>query len=304
MDISIVIVSWNTADMLASCLTSIFQNQGSVDIEVIVVDNSSIDGSPQMVRMKFPQVRLIESQKNLGFASGNNLGIRQSKGRYLLLLNPDTLIKPEALAILLDFMDTHSDVGGAGARLLNPDGSLQYSCSPVPSLSREFLRMFRLPGIRSDGYYSMEAWGVKQPRAVDVLLGACLMVRREALDQVGLLDEQYFMYSEEVDLCSRLRRFSWNLFWVPQAEVIHFGGQSTRQASADMFMRLYESKLRYFRKNYGQIHALAYKLLLMASSLIRLLLVPFIWLENSERRRVHMDQAVNYQRLIMKLPSM
>jgi hypothetical protein len=304
MKLSIIIVNWNTRDLLEQCLTSIDRSSGELGIEVIVVDNASIDGSARMVQDRFPQMRVIQNAENVGFATANNQGIRRSVGTYILLLNSDTLVKPGALQYLLEFMDNHVEAGAASARLLNADGSLQYSCSPAPTLVREFLRMFHLPGIRADGYYSMGEWSVYQPRAVDVLLGACMLIRREALDQVGLLDEQYFMYSEEVDLCSRLRRSGWSLYWVPRAEVIHFGGQSTRQASADMFIRLYESKLIYFRKNYGRIHALAYKLLLMISSLVRILLVPFVWLEDSQRRQTHLALAMNYRRLLMKLLSM
>jgi N-acetylglucosaminyl-diphospho-decaprenol L-rhamnosyltransferase len=303
-DLSIVIVNWNTRDLLAQCLDSIYQSGNEPVIELIVVDNASSDGSQGMILERFPQTRLIQNPTNVGFARANNQGILQSRGRYVLLLNSDTLVRSGALQSLLEFMDNHVEAGAASARLLNADGSLQYSCSPAPTLTSEFLRMFHLPGIRADGYYSMDEWDVNQPRSVDVLLGACMLIRREALDQVGLLDEQYFMYSEEVDLCSRLRSSGWRLYWVPTAEVVHFGGQSTRQASADMFLRLYESKLIYFRKNYGRIHALAYKMLLMISSLVRILLVPLVWLEDSQRRRVHLTTAMNYHRLLMKLPSL
>ena len=304
VDLSIIIVNWNTRDFLAQCLDSIYQSKNEAVIELIVVDNASSDGSPDLVHERFPQVRLIQNQTNVGFARANNQGILQSLGRYILLLNSDTLVRPGALQCLLEFMDNNYEAGAASARLLNADGSLQYSCSPAPTLTSEFLRMFHLPGIRPDGYYSMDQWNLYQPRSVDILLGACMLIRREALDQVGLLDEQYFMYSEEVDLCSRLQSAGWKLYWIPTAEVVHFGGQSTRQVSADMFMRLYESKVRYIRKNYGRIHALAYKLLLMISSLVRIMLVPFVWLEDSQHRRTHLDKAMNYQRLLMKLPSL
>jgi GT2 family glycosyltransferase len=302
--LSIIIVNWNTRDVLGQCLGSIFQTIKKEGCEVIVVDNASTDGSPEMVQNHFPQVQLIENSWNVGFARANNQGIRQSTGHYVLLLNSDTIVIPGVLQSLLEFMDTHAEAGCVGARLLNPDTSLQYSCSPAPTLSSEFRRMLHLPGMRSDGYYPMDRWDLRQPHQVDVILGACMLLRKVTLDQVGLMDEAYFMYSEEVDLCYRIRRAGWQIYWIPQAQAIHYGGQSTQQASAEMFLRLYASKLTYFRKNHGQLSAVSYKLLLVTSSLIRLLLVPLVWFESPQRRLSHLAQAGNYQRLLVNLPTM
>jgi GT2 family glycosyltransferase len=304
MQLSIIIVNWNTRDLLDQCLASVDQTAGELGIELIVVDNASNDGSSQMVRDQYPKVKLVQNHENSGFARANNQGISESTGMYILLLNSDTVVKPGALQNLLEFMDVHPEAGAASACLLNADGSLQYSCSPAPSLSREVQRMLHFPGVRPDGYYPMGGWDRSQPREVEAILGACMLLRREVLSQVGLMDEDYFMYSEEVDLCYRIRQAGWRIYWVPQSQVIHFGGQSTRQASSEMFLRLYESKLIYFRKNYGPLNALAYKLLLMVSSLVRLSLVPLIWLEKPQKRRIHLALASNYQRLLINLPTL
>ena len=304
MDLSVVIVNWNTRELLAQCLESIFGARPEQDIEVFVIDNASSDSSSDMVRERFPQVRLIENDQNVGFARANNQAIRSSDGRYVLLLNSDTSVNPGAFDALVGFMDSYPQAGASGARLLNLDSSLQYSCSPAPSLGGEFKRLFHLPGVRSDGYYPMHTWDQSRARQVDVILGACLMLRHQALDQVGLLDEDYFMYSEEVDLCHRIKAAGWELYWVPQAQVVHLGGQSTRQVSEAMFLHLYQAKLIYFRKQHGRVQAFLYKILIMAAALSRLILTPLAWLQKPPERQAILSLAGNYQRLLLHLPGM
>jgi len=304
MNLSIIIVSWNTRALLARCLESIFAYPPGHWYEVIVVDNASSDGSPEMVRKGFAQTRLIENHENIGFARANNLGILQCQGQAIMLLNPDTEIKPGAFQAILQFLDDHPKTGAAGPRILNPDGSLQFSCSPTPTLFRETLRLFHLPGMRPDGYYPMDRWDQTTPRRADILMGACMVIRREALDQAGLLDEDYFMYSEEVDLCSRLGMNGWELYWVPTGQVVHYGGQSTQQVAQEMFLRLYESKLNYFRKHRGSLATLTYKLVLVLAAFLRLSLIPFALLESPARRSNHLRLADNYRRLLAALPGL
>jgi len=302
--LSIIIVNWNTRDLLAQCLRSVYANSPDGEFEVWVVDNASTDGSVQMVRERFPQVRLIENVENVGFARANNQAIRESTGRYVLLLNPDTEVKPGALETLMQFMDAHPEAGAAGARLLNPDGTLQPSCHPFPTLGREAWRLFHLDALRLYARYEMARWDLETPRPVDVVQGACVILQRKALDQVGLLDENYFIYTEEVDLCYRLHRGGWHIYWVPQATVVHYGGQSTQQMPAEMFLRLYESKLFYFRKHHGRQAACAYKLILLAAAMARLLLSPLTWLERSPQRQRHLALAGYYRRLVWALREM
>ena len=304
MNLSIIIVNWNTREMLSECLKSIYARPPSGEFEVWVVDNASADGSSAMVRERYPQVKLIENPSNSGFAYANNLALRQASGRYLLLLNSDTFVKPNALEALRQFMEDHPEAGACGSRLLNPDGSLQVSCYVHPTLKNEFLRMFHLDGIFPQSRYRMNEWATDQAREVEVIQGACLLLRRESLEQVGLLDEQFFMYSEDYDLCYRLRKGNWKLYWVPWSEVVHFGGQSTKQVAAEMFLHLYRSKMICMRKHYGRLAAILYKLILIFSAVFRLIVTPLTWLERAQVRQQHQVLAENYCRLLMALPTM
>ena len=300
MRASIIIVNWNTRELVSQCLASIYAHPPASTFEVVVVDNASSDGSVAMIRDTFPQVTLLVNDDNAGFAGANNRGIRHSRGATVLLLNSDTEVRAGALETLLQFMEANPQAGGAGARLLNPDGSLQHSCSPMPTLLREGMHLFHLD---IQERRAMRAWDVAAPRPVDVLLGACLLIRREAIEQIGLMDEGYFMYSEEVDYCRRLQDAGWILYWVPQAEVVHYGGQSTRQAATEMFLRLYAAKLRYFRKHDGRRAGQMYKLILVAAALFRLLLLPLALLAPKPKREEQVSLAQRYWKLVKALPA-
>jgi GT2 family glycosyltransferase len=304
MVLSIVIVSWNTRGLLQSCLSSIYENSFTGESEVWVVDNASDDDSVQMIKDQFPQVHIIENQQNVGFAHGNNQAIRKSIGKYVMLLNPDTEIKPGALDSLVGFLEENPQAGAAGAKLISPNGGLQYSCHPDLTLSRELWRLFHLDKLHTYGTYNMQQWDMTTPRQVDVLQGAALVLRNEALKQVGLLDEDFFMYTEEVDLCYRLRKAGWTLHWVPDAEVLHYGGQSTKLVAEKMFLTLYESRLKFFRKHHGLPAARGYKIVLTAAALTRVGLVPFSLLISPSTRDRNRQLASRYSRLLAALPKM
>ncbi len=304
MDLSVIIVSWNTCQVLRECLESVQRQRSSASIDVWVVDNASKDGSAEMVRETFPAVHLIENSENVGFARANNAAVAASSGRYVLLLNSDTVVLPGAFDALIDFLDAHPEAGAAGAHTLNPDGSLQVSTYPSPTLARELWFLLHLDRLRPYGAYDMAQWSSDQPRPVDAVLGACLIVRRATLDQVGALDPAYFMYSEEIDLCYRIRRAGWRIYWVPQAKIVHYGGQSTRQVAASMFIQLYRSKVLFFRKNQGRWAAVVYKLVLLAVTIPRLVLTPLAWLEPREKREPHLTLANHYWSLLWALPSL
>jgi GT2 family glycosyltransferase len=292
--VSIVIVSWNTRDLLAKCLATLRAVPGSPTLvdglpaDVVVVDNASRDGSPEMVRERFPWVRLIANRDNLGFARANNQVLPGCRKPYVLLLNPDTEVAPGAIRTLVEFLESQPDAGAAGARLLDPDGRLQESCHPEPTLGRELWSLLHLDGLVPWARYCMSEWSPNVPRQVEVVQGACLLLRRAALDDVGPLDEQYFMYSEEVDLCRRLRLNGWRIFWVPRAAVVHYSGQSTRQMATAMFVRLYQGKILYFRKHSGARAARIYKLILLIAALARLAVGPLVLAERSPRRELRM----------------
>jgi N-acetylglucosaminyl-diphospho-decaprenol L-rhamnosyltransferase len=293
--IGVVIVSYNTRELLRACLESL--RGCTLPLRVVVVDSASLDGSAALVRSAFPEVGLVESPRNLGFAAGNNLGLRflldhrppttdqrpttNDEGQedketrrqgdkeidlapsayrlapdYILFLNPDTIVHPDAIEGLVAFVEAHPRVGAAGPRLLNPDGSVQAAAFRFPTLMMTLLDLFppgqalpgRLYGSWWNGRYPQERGCAPFP--IDHPLGACILTRRRVLEQVGGMDEQFFMYAEEVDWCYRVRRAGWAIWQVPQARVTHVGGAATRQSRTPMLVALYESRLRFFHKHY------------------------------------------------------
>lgn len=310
IDLSVVIVSWNTCRLLDECLASVQQelaHQGekmNLIAEVFVVDNGSTDGSVEMVRTRYPGVVLIANHHNPGFAGANNQALTLACGRYSLLLNPDTVVLADGFGALVRFMDAQPHAGAAGSRLLNADRTLQTSCSPAPTLARELWRMFHLDWLHPYGEYDMRRWPPTQPRRVDIVQGAAMLVRRSTQEQVGLLDASYFMYSEEVDWCTRIKRAGWKIYWVPSSQIVHFGGQSARQVADAMFLQLYRGKIQYFHKHWGRAATLAYKLVLALATLARLAVTPLIWLEPAGRRHRHLVLARQYWLLLRALPSM
>ncbi len=304
MQISIIIVNWNTRELLVDCIESIYASPPEGKFDIWVVDNFSSDGSPAMIRDSYPDVKFIENDENVGFAKANNQALRKSQGDYVLLLNPDTVVKANAISELIHFLDNNPDAGIAGARLINPDGTLQISAFPFPTLVREFWRMFHLDSVVCLSNYPMTKWNKDQAREVDTLLGACMLIRREAINQFGLFDEDYFIYSEEVDLCTRLKEAGWRLYWVPGAVVIHYGGISTQQVSEEMFLRLYEGKILYFRKHHSNLSVFVYKLILIAATITRLVLTPFALVEEPAKRDEYHTLSSNYRRLLKSLPGL
>lgn len=305
-DLSIIVVNWNAVGHLVTCLSSVSEalaaNHG-LSGEIIVVDNASTDGSALAVERRFPLVRLLKNETNRGFASANNQAMQVAEGKYLLLLNPDTAMQTNTLRELVDFMEANPQAGAAGPRILNPDGSLQPSCSPSPSLLRELWRLSHLDRISPYGIYDMTSWELDRDREVEVLMGACIFLRRQALNKVGMLDEDFFVYTEEVDLCYRLRRAGWKLFWIPSAQLVHYGGQSTRQVAEAMFLQLYRSKVMFFRKHRGWLGATTYKAILFLASVSRLAGAPIVALKKPAERDRIAKLMRNYQRLLRALPT-
>ncbi len=299
--LSIIVVNWNTRGLLEQCLYTLERGTPDGDqVELFVVDNASTDGSGEMVAGRFEWAHLITNEENVGFARANNQAILQSRGKYVLLLNSDTEVRPGAVQRLLAFMEGRPQAGAAGARLLNTDGSLQPSCHPMLTPEREFWRLIFLDRLAPRATYEMERWDIDRPRPVDVIKGACLLLRREALDEVGLLDEGYFMYTEEVDLCYRLAAAGWERWWVPQAEVVHYGAASARQAAQEMYVHLYRSKVHFYRKFGGAQRVRRFKRFVRLAYWPRLMLsaagAPF-----STRLS---QSAQTYRRLLGELPTM
>ncbi|MCX7623747.1 MAG: glycosyltransferase family 2 protein [Thermomicrobium sp.] len=267
-ELSVVIVSWNVRELLPACLESLRAEieRSELATEVSVVDNGSTDGTVELVAARYPWVQLVALGENRGFSAANNVGIARSTGQGILLLNPDTVVLPGALAWLWRALHAAPHVGLVGARLLNPDGTLQSAGYRFPGYVQNFFDFFplhpRIVGSRLNGRFG-PGDGLS-PFAIDHPLGACMLVRREVVEQVGGLDEGYFYYSEEIDWCRRIRAAGWTILTAPAALVIHHAGGSTRQVSARSFLELHRSRARYFRRWHGPVFVR--RLALMASA--------------------------------------
>lgn len=234
-DLSIVVLSFNVKGFLQQALRTLTDASQGLDVEIFVVDNDSSDGSAEMVESMFPRVRLIRS-RNLGFAGGNNLALPLCQGRYVLLINPDTVVLPDTLKVMVRFLDGHPEAGAAGCKLLNPDGTLQLGChrgfpTPVAAFSKIVGLSALFPQSRIFGAYNLTYLDPDQVHEVDALSGSFMMVRRQILDTVGLLDERFFMNGEDLDWCYRIQRAGWKIYYVPDTEIIHFKGQSQKLVS-------------------------------------------------------------------------
>jgi len=271
VDVSIIIVSWNVADLLLACLASIDQAQTchpQISLEVILVDSASQDDTVAQVRQRFPQVRLLPQTENIGFTKGNNLGLALAQGRALFLLNPDTIIIGDAIALLLAYLDAHPQVGIVGPHTLNTDGSTQSTRRRFPSRRLAFFESTWLQGLAPRRWLDDYTLAQADDRAtldVDWVQGSALMLRRAVYEQVGGLDEAYIMYFEELDLCKRAKDAGWQVAYLGQASIIHHGGASSDQSGAWKHIHFQRSKLRYFRKVYGPGFAALLRLFLLAS---------------------------------------
>jgi GT2 family glycosyltransferase len=261
IDLSVVILNWNARDFLVAALRSILDQRWHHNIEVIVVDNNStLDDSAVTVRRDFPKVLLIANDKNIGFAAGNNLGLQKARGRYVLFLNPDTLVHEHAFDIMIEWMDAHPKAGACGPKMTYPDGRLQASCRAFPSFGAGLFRntwLGRLwPNNPWSRGYLMEDVDHEKPRQADWLSGSALLVRREALDQItqthGAWDERYFMYCEDIDICYRLKEAGWERWYVPAAHITHRIGGSSDWAQGAMIRQHHGSMLRFYFTHYAK----------------------------------------------------
>jgi N-acetylglucosaminyl-diphospho-decaprenol L-rhamnosyltransferase len=270
-DISIIILSWNVRDLLRQCLGSLPAT--GPPCEVIVVDAASADGTPAMLQAEFPWVRLLASRENLGYTRGNNLGMAQAAGRYLFILNPDTQILGDALAVMLAYMNAHPRVGVVGPQLVSADGRPQSTRRRFPSLATAFFESTWLQALAPRSllrrYYAQDL-PAGEPAAVDWVVGAALFVRKEAYQQVGGLDEGFFMYSEELDWLRRMKAAGWQVVHLPAARVVHHEAGSSAQVPAATHIRFNTSKVRYFRKYHGRLAAEALRGFLLGSFALQL----------------------------------
>ncbi len=302
MVLSVIIVSYNTQQLLRECLASVQANLSRSDLmgQVWVVDNASLDDSAHIVAREFPQVQLIANEDNVGFAAANNQALRaMGFGKssvstphsplpaYVFLLNPDTLVRDNALGTLVRFMEDNLSVGAVGAGLVHPDGPFQHSAFSFPTLPQVFFDFFpinyRLIDSRLNGRYPRRLYETGKPFPIDHPLGAALMVRREAVEGVGLLDERFFIYCEEIDWCMRIKRAGWAVFCVPEARIVHYVAQSTSQFPDEMFVQLWRSRYSLFGKHYSRFFRWA------ARRIVRLGLRREMWELYRQARRGEID---------------
>ncbi len=253
--LSIITVSWNVRDDINNCLKSIFSNKPAFPLEVIVVDNASSDGTVSFIKENFPEVITISNSRNVGFAAANNEGIKRAGGDFIFLLNPDTIVKPEALNILVNYLRGHKDVGAVGPLLLNTDGSTQQSVRRFPTFRGALYRhtIFRYLNLFKNDYkkWMMKDFDYSKQANVEQLMGAAILLRREVLEKTGTFDERYFMYYEDVDLCYRIRQAGWQIAFSPQTSIIHLGGRSSGQMPLRVKIMAAGSLLRFFRRYRG-----------------------------------------------------
>lgn len=267
VDMSVVLVCWNNKAYLDPCLKSLYEGGLKCSFDVVVVDNGSTDGSQQMLAEKYPQVKLIQNAGNVGLGKASNQGIEATNGRYVLLLNNDTIVNGPALDVLVEYLDAHSEAGAAAGKLLNPDGSFQSGYAPFSTLLEEFLIVTHIGELLWPGYPSHG--DSNEIKETGWMSSACLLLRRAALEQVGLLDESYFIYGDEADLQYRLNQAGWKVVFLPNSSIIHFGGRSM-----DRWKRrkmVYRGKMMFYKKNYGFFKTLLLRLMFFVMSLLKLL---------------------------------
>ena len=248
MKLSVVIVSYNVRELLTACIDSVVKAAEGIDTEVFVVDNKSADDTIEVISCDYPWVHLINNKENLGFSKANNIAIRQSEGEYVLLLNPDTVVAEGTLRGVVEFMDQHPEAGGAGVRMHNADGTLapeSRRAVPTPLVAAR-----KMLGFTKRYYMSNLPWD--KPGKIEVVSGAFMMLRRKAIDQVGLLDEDFFMYGEDIDLSYRLLKGGWQNWYLP-LDIIHYKGQSTQKSDFRYVHVFYQAMLIFFRKHYSHL---------------------------------------------------
>jgi GT2 family glycosyltransferase len=291
LDLSIIIVNWNTSALLRQCLKSVYDTTPRFVFEIIVVDNASSDESTSMVEEQFPSVVLIKNIQNVGFAPANNQGMDIAKGRYVMLLNSDTIVLPGALDTLMQITESHPEIGVIGPQLLNIDNTVQKSWSRFPTLWSELL------GINFRQRKPVE--GVPHAYDVDWIGGACMLVQTKTMEDVGKLDADYFFYSEEMDWCYRIKQKGWKIWYLSNAQIHHLGGGSSNRASLKQLLLLYRSKLLYFKKHHGRMRTtlLRYGFVLVNALGVIRRMIFFNW----RKREMALQRISNQSKLVWYL---
>jgi N-acetylglucosaminyl-diphospho-decaprenol L-rhamnosyltransferase len=283
-ELAVIYVNWNARDLLQKSIAALPQAIASVSYDVWVVDNASSDGSPDRVQADFPHVNLVRNTANVGFARANNQAMQAASGEYFLLINTDAFAAPGSIDQMLALAQSQPQAGIVGARLVNPDGSFQASYVDFPGLAQEFMILSGLGRKIYGPWYPNHASQPADPaRCVDYVQGACLLVRRQAYEAVGGMDEGYFMYAEEVDWCRSMRQAGWQVWYQPAASVMHVGGASSRTRAVQRETDLYISRVRYFRKHHNLLETRALEGMIVASAGLKYALHTLLNLLNRSR---------------------
>ncbi|CDM69529.1 family 2 glycosyl transferase [Clostridium bornimense] len=277
MDLSIVIVNYNTKDLLKQTIESVINNTKGIEYEIWVVDNSSKDGSVEMVQEEFKSVKLIASKENLGFPKGNNVAIKKAAGRYILLLNSDTKVIGDNLQNCVNYMDQHKEIGALGCKVELPDGTLDHACKrgfPTPEASLYyFLKLNKImKNKKKYGAYTAEYLGEDEVGEVDALMGAFMMIPRTVIDKIGMLDEEFFMYGEDIDWCYRIKEAGYKIMYYPKEKIIHYKGSSSKKKKAKTTYEFHRAMILFYRKHYNDKYNIFIKILVYIGIALRMIL--------------------------------
>ncbi len=260
MDVSIIIVNYNTKKLTEDAIKSVFNSRTGFSYEIILIDNHSSDGSVNYLKQQFPEIKIIENYKNLGFSKANNQGIKIAKGRYILLLNSDTIINVETLETMIDFMDRNKRIGASGCKVILPNGKLDEACRrgfPTPSASLFYLlglaKIF--PESPTFNRYHLGHLDIDEDYPVDSLVGAFMIVRKETINEIGLLDEEFFMYGEDIDWCYRIKEAGWIVYYYPYTQIIHYKGASSRKKPFKIVYEFHRAMFLFHKKHYEKKYA-------------------------------------------------
>ncbi len=272
--VSVVIVTWNGKQYALECLASLQQNTGTLPIEIIVVDNASTDGTPDEISRQFPGVTLIRNEANLGFAKANNIGLAVARGRSLCLVNSDVVVPPGCLENMLSFMDRNPGIGMLGPKMLAPGGGIGQSVMRLPTVWNTLCCSLGLhtlfPNSKLFGGFLMNDYAYDLIDDVEVLTGWFWMVRRQSFEEVGGLDEQFFMYGEDIDWSYRFRKAGWRVVFFPESEALHYGAASSAQAPTRFYVEMRRANLQYFQKHHGRLGGVGYKAAVLVHELVRI----------------------------------
>jgi GT2 family glycosyltransferase len=300
MKLSVVIICWNDLKVILDCIASVYAETSAIDYEIIVTDNASSDGSVAAIGRRFPRVRIVENPENGGFAKGNNAGIRVTKGEYILILNPDTIVRDRALEKLIAYADRYPEAGGFGCRVLNADGSVQLSAHPLPSLWTSIAKALALrwPARFWNRFCTDEypGWDGKSERPIGFQGGCCLLVRGKLLHDLGGFDERFFHQFEDADLCRRIWESGRPVLFFPGAEITHIGGQNRGTYSMRVELEVERSKYRYFHKYYGVAGALSVRYVSILELGLRCALLR--WLCSFGRRQTLQNKLQRHEALL------